>query len=228
MTPRSEVIQRWWPTTQSLDLVEGSAETVASAVHAEVSRFVAPERVIATCETYPNLDAAFSMVTEFDNVPTVYLILPTRSKWTVLWNNSFLCDGYDSLCYCLTLNHQLTTLHWSAHDTTTTFQARAHFCHRSANDAQMTERQVHVGVNDGNWSFFESGAPLSEEHIINYGARRKKDRLNEESLLQLLGRLGAMPWDEQFYSLPGECFVIRRTSPPVTVLRRSKDQVLRA
>ena len=35
----------------------------------------------------------------FTNVSTCYLVLPTHSRWTVRWNNSFLCDGYDSLCW---------------------------------------------------------------------------------------------------------------------------------
>ncbi len=227
MPLRSDVIQRWWATTQSLDLVEGNADAVASAIAAEVSRFVAPEHVTSTSETCLNLDSAFSIAKEFCNVPTVYLVLPTRSTWTVLWNNSFLCDGYDSLCYCLTLHHRLTTLHWGANDETTTFQPSAHFCHRSTKDAQLIERQVHIGVNDGKWSFFESGTALSEEDTNQYRVRRKRERLNEENLLQLLQRLGASPWNEQFYSLPGDCFVIRRASPPATVIRRSKDAVLR-
>jgi len=42
---RSQSIQKWWPTTQALDLVEGDCDVVAKAVHAEVSRFCGEEVV---------------------------------------------------------------------------------------------------------------------------------------------------------------------------------------
>src|SRR6185503_5189563 len=120
---RDKVIQKWWPTTQALDLVEGSVEAVAAAVHAEVSRFITNDPIKTSWESFASLNTAFEAAPEFTNVPTFYLVLPTHSKWSVLWNNSFLCDGYDSLCHCLTMNHRLTTVHWSAHDEWTTFQS---------------------------------------------------------------------------------------------------------
>src|SRR5262249_12907394 len=130
MMLRTETIQEWWPATQSLDLVEGPVKEVAAAVHAEVRRFLQLEIVSSAWKTFSGLDAAFGSASEFANVPTLYLVLPTRSKWSALWNNSFLCDGYDSLCYCLTKNHGLRTLHWSAHDQSTSFQPGAQFTHR--------------------------------------------------------------------------------------------------
>lgn len=45
MQLRSEPIERWWPTTQSLDLVEGDIEAVAGAVGAEVARILEDEPV---------------------------------------------------------------------------------------------------------------------------------------------------------------------------------------
>jgi hypothetical protein len=144
MSLRSESIQNWWPTTQSLDLLEGAVETVATSVEAEVRRFLDGEPVVATWETFADLDAAFGAAPEFANVPTFYLVLPSRSRWTVLWNNSFLCDGYDSLCWCLTKNHGLTTVHWSAHDEWTTFQSGAVFHHRRWESSAMIERSVHA------------------------------------------------------------------------------------
>lgn len=98
-------------------------EVVAAAMQEEVRRFIAGEAITTSWETFSNLDAAFRSASEFANVPTIYLVLPTLSKWSVLWNNSFLCDGYDSLCHCLTKNHGLTTVHWSAHDEWTSFQS---------------------------------------------------------------------------------------------------------
>ena len=127
---RTGALSQWWPTTQSLDLVEGSVAEVAAAVHTEMSRVLKGIELEASWERFANLDAAFRVATEFANVPTWYLVLPSRSRWSVLWNNSFLCDGYDSLCWCLTSNHKLTTIHWSAHDQMTSFQPGATFHHR--------------------------------------------------------------------------------------------------
>jgi hypothetical protein len=45
MELRSDSIRKWWPTTQSLDLVEGPVEAVAHGVETEVKRFVDGESV---------------------------------------------------------------------------------------------------------------------------------------------------------------------------------------
>jgi hypothetical protein len=72
------------------------------------------------------------------------------------------------------------------------------------------------------------GEPLPEEDVIGYAARRKRDRLNEDRVSALLSRLGAMPWQAEFYTLPqSRVFVIRRENPPGTIARRSRADVLR-
>jgi hypothetical protein len=228
MSLRSEIIQKWWPTTQSLDLVEGPADKVAAALHTEVTRFVKEEVVATSWENLPDLDSAFRIASEFANVPTVYLVLPTRSKWSVLWNNSSLCDGYDSLCSCLTNNHGLLTIHWAAHDTWTSFQSGATFIHRRQSMGRIIKRAVHAGQTDKSWDFSQMGEPLSEEDVEGYKARRKRDRLNEERVVALLARLEATPWQDQFYALPeSQTFVLRRENPPATVLRCKVGDVLR-
>src|SRR5215469_9306651 len=153
MSLRSGAIRKWWPTTQSLDLVEGAVEPVAAAVEAEVRRFVGKEAVTSSWRSPPNLNAALQEVPEFANIPTYYLVLPSRSQWSVLWNNSFLCDGYDSLCWNLTNSYGFTTIHWSAHDQATTFQAGATFCHRRRDSTGMVERAVCAGQEDKRWDF---------------------------------------------------------------------------
>jgi hypothetical protein len=228
MSLRSDVIQKWWPATQCLDLVEGAVEDVAKAVHQELCRFVQGEAVAATWEACPNLDSAFCMASEFANVPTVYLVLPTRSKWSVLWNNNSLCDGYDSLCWCLSAHHGLTTIHWSASDGWTSFQSGATFTHRRRPAGKVVERVVHAGQTDDHWDFCAVGEPLPEEDVAGYAARRKRDRLNEERVSALLSRLGAKPWQEEFYALPqSRVFVMRRENAPRTIVRRSRAEVLR-
>ena len=226
---RSGAIQRWWPTTQSLDLVVGGVQEVGAAVETEVKRFIEGERLVTSWNSYPSLDAAFRAAPEFANVPTFYLALPSRSRWTVLWNNSFLCDGYDSLCWCLTMKHGLTTMHWSAHDEWTTVQSGAGFTHRRWDGSKIIERTVHAAQEDRRWTFHESGEPLLEEDLSSYRAKRKRDRLNESAIVQLLDRLGAAPWSEDFYALPEQrCFVAHRPEAPATVIRRRASEVVRA
>jgi hypothetical protein len=227
MPPKGGAISTWWPTTQSLDLVEGPVRLVARAVEEELLRFLASERLVYSRGKFKDLDAAFRSAPDFGNVPTFFLALPTRSKWTVLWNNSFLSDGYDSLCWRLTSHHFLTTIHWSAHDDWTTFQSGASFTYRKHDGTNVVERSVYSAQEDKRWLFHAAGQPLDEENTNEYTARRKRDRLNEQSLLSLLDRLGARPWSEDFYALPElECFTILRPSPPATVLKRTREQVL--
>jgi hypothetical protein len=224
---RSEVIQRWWPTTQSLDLVEGPVEQVAEAVQSEVSRFTGREKLGASWQRFPDLDSAFAAAADFANVPTVYLVLPSRSRWTVLWNNSFLCDGYDSLCWCLTNNHHFTTIHWSAHDAWTTFQAGSAFYHRRWDGAKVVQRVVQTAQEDRRWTFYESGEPLAQEDIEGYRDARKRDRLNERRMADLLERFGARPWQEDFYAVSeAPSFVLLRESAPATLLHRSRAEAL--
>jgi hypothetical protein len=224
MVLRSELIQKWWPTTQSLDLVEGSVESVAAVAHDEICRFLKGEAIATSWEVFPDLDAAFRTAAEFCTVPTVFLVLPTHSKWTVLWNNCLLCDGYDSLCYCLTRNHGLTTVHWSAHDDWTSFQSGASFTHRRIVGGNISERSVQVAQEDNRWEFFASGVPLPEEDVEGYAARRKRDRLNEEKMSEFLSRLGATPWLEKFYAVSTTpVFVLHRNHPPSTISASSRS-----
>ena len=228
MSDREGAIGKWWPTTQSLDLVEGSIEQIAAAVEAEVRRFLKDTPVSGSWATVPDLDAAFSIPLVFANVPTHYLVLPTHSRWTVLWNNSFLCDGYDSLCWCLTGNHGLTTMHWFAHDEWTTMQSGAGFTHRRRDGARVVERSVYCGQEDTRWHFHAIGPPLPEELVEQYSAPRKRDRLKEAGMMALLRRLDADPWSDGFYAVPQRrIFVVERLEIPATIAVRTREDVLR-
>jgi hypothetical protein len=228
MPPKDGSPRKWWPSTQSLDLVEGPVRSIAEAVHAECLRFLKGEPLDAAWCQFQDLDAAFRSAPDFRSVPTHFLVLPTRSRWTVLWNNSFLCDGYDALCACLSSNHRLTTIHWSANDEWTTFQAGAKFIHRQHDGTAVLKRSVQVAQEDKRWHFYALGQPLAEESLADYDARRKRDRLNEHRLMALLERFGAKPWSEDFYALPEqECFVLQRPIPSPAISKRTREQVLR-
>jgi hypothetical protein len=214
----SEAVQRWWPLPASLDLVRAPVDSVASAVLAEVTRFVAGERLSSTWVPFAAIDQVFASVGVFTDVPTVYFVLPTHSDWTVLWNNSFLCDGYDSLCWCLTTNHGLTTMHWLSSDEDAVFQAGSSFTFRKQANSGLNERCVYCGKNDKRWEFHALGDPLTEEDTAAYSARRIRDRLNEQGMLRLLGKLGARPWEDDFYRA-GEACRIERLSYPDRIMQ---------
>ncbi len=210
----SDAIKKWWPLPHSLDLVQAPADEVASAVLAEVNRFtrdVDGEQPASGWVPFATLDDVFGSVSVFTNVPTVFFVLPAWSDWSVLWNNSFLCDGYDSLCWCLTNNHALTTMHWGASDKDAVFQAGSSFTFRMRLGGETVERSVYCGKNDTRWHFEAVGKSLPEEHVDAYSAIRKRDRLNEAGMLALLARMGARPWDERFYRT-GQAFRIERVA----------------
>ena len=214
----SQSIKQWWPLASSLDLVCAANDVVASAVLTEVTRFT-NERVSLDQVPFTSLHQIFDSTSAFTSVPTVFFVLPTCSDWTVLWNNSFLCDGYDSLCWCLTTNHGLTTLHWSCSDGDAVFQAGSSFTYRAQSGSELNERSVACCKNDGLWEFHAVGKPLPEEDLAAYSARRKRDRLNEQGVLKLLRRLGARPWEDDFYQ-PGTAVRIKRESYPNTISQK--------
>ncbi len=54
----------------------------------------------------------------------------------------------------------------------------------------MSIRTVGATATDGRWAWDESGQPLPFEDVSRYGARRKRDRLDRELLVQYLAALG--------------------------------------
>ena len=120
-------------------------------------------------------------------------------------------------------------MHWLAHDEWTSFQSGACFHYRRLDGSVMVERSVYAGHEDKRWYFHEHGERLPEENVTAYGARHKKDRLNEYVITQLLARLGASPRLEEFYALPEQrCYVLQRSQAPATVIRRRASEVIRA
>lgn len=217
--PTSEAVQQWWPLADSLDLVRARADVAAPAVLSELTRFVHGDRLATAWVPFTSLSELFGSVSTFTGVPTVFFVIPTASEWAVLWNNGYGCDGYDSLCYCLTTNHGLTTMHWQSSDGDAVFQAGSSFTFRAKSDCRLIERSVYCGKNDNRWDFHTAGEPLPEEDLVAYTLDRKRDRLNEQSMIALLARLGARPWEDDFYPA-GKAFRIERVSFPKTITQK--------
>lgn len=217
--PISDAVRRWWPLPVSLDLVRAPVKAAAAAVLEEVTRFAAGDQLATDWVAFASLNDVFGCVAEFDNVPTVFYVLPTCSDWSVMWNNSFLCDGYDALCWCLTTNHALTTMHWRSSNEDAVFQAGSSFTFRSMSESGLRERCVYCCKNDARWEFHAVGEPLPEEDLQAYSARRTRDRLQESGILKLLEGLGARPWRDEFYA-PGAAFRIERVVRSGTIIQK--------
>lgn len=224
---KDSVFETWWPLTRALDLVRAPVGVVAEHLTSELARYCPDEPFDSSWRQFENVDAVFRSVDELTNFPTVFFALPTHGEWTVLWNNSFLCDGYDSLCFNLTRLHGLDTLHWSSGDTDGPFQAGTVFSYRDARDLGAVTRRVYCCRDNSRWEFSERGTPLPEEPTAGYSKRIKRERLNEALMMQFLARLGAEPWRERFYALPGApCFQLRRLNFPKTISTRRRADVV--
>lgn len=225
---RSPEIQKWWPATQSLDLVQAPCTAVAKAIESRVHRFIKSDTrpFQSSWHQLASIDECFGLVAEFTNVPTIFLVIPTVSEWSILWNNSFLCNGYCTMCANLTKHDGFTTMHWHAHDQTTTFQTGAAFTWRQRIGTQVSARSVSVIKDDRNWHYSESGEALPEEDISLYSARLKKNRLNETIMHNLLARLNARPWDTSFYDFTQDVFMLNRVGYPDTITKRKPDIVI--
>jgi hypothetical protein len=72
--------------------------------------------------------------------------------------------------------------------------------YRPCRDEEVIERDVYCCNQGSRWHFEQHGDPLPEEDVERYAARRKRDRLNEAGLMELLERLGVHPWREDTYN----------------------------
>jgi hypothetical protein len=223
MPPSDPTIRAWWPSTRSIDLVEAPIEVAASAVLQEFCRYSTDGVAQLEWHRVRSFHSALEQVEQFANIPTTVLVLPTHSQWSALWYNSFLCDGYDSLCSGLSTNHNLRTIHWASSDVWSVFQSGSTFHQRKPSCRGLAERHVQAAQSDKRWNFYAYGEPLPEEDTETYSAKRKRDRLNEASMTTLLQRLGADPWRESYYALPGVIAAITRPIPEACVVRKPTE-----
>lgn len=202
----------YWPFLMSLDLVKAPADDCASAVKAEFSRFARDELIHETTFPLQSLEHLFSTPSEFYASPTRIYVVPTTTEWTVLWNNSFHCTGYDSLCHCLTLNHGLETLHFQSSDRDAFYLAGTLIRHRLPADTEPLLRSLQASKDDSSrWVWFESGPVQPYENVENYTSRLKRNRLNEAILADYLATLGCDPREASVYGHTSEvtCFARR-------------------
>ena len=199
----------YWPFLISLDLVRAPADECVSAVRAEFSRIARDEPIAEMTFPFRSLEDLFSAPGEFYASPTRIHVVPTTTEWTVLWNNSFHCAGYDSFCHCLTLKHDLETFHFQSSDIDAFSLAGTLVRHRFPADTEPLLRSLQASKDDSSrWVWFESGPVQFYEKVEHYTNRHKRNRLNEAVLAEYLTTLGCDPRQESVYDYTSEvtCF----------------------
>ena len=220
------VIRAWWPLARSLDLVRAPLATVAEHLASEIGRTIGPHR--ATSIEPRHLHDVFASVTTFTNFPTVFFALPARNGWTVLWNNSFQCDGYASLAYNLTRVHGVDTLHFSSSDTDGPGLAGTTFAWHPASGGGEPARTLYCASQGKRWNFHATGTPLPGEVLADYEKRVIRERMNERSMMALLATLGAEPWREAFYEFSVPAFRIDTLDVPRATITRLPSEVVQS
>jgi hypothetical protein len=221
---KDEVFEDWWPLAQAMTLVRAPIRSVAKALTADGQR--AKERTGAIYEfdwiRRSSIDDVFRSIEKFTDWPTLTWALPTRGRWTVIWNNYSLCTGHKTLARWLTRFQKLETIYFYSTDKNSTQLAGTLFTRCMPDKSEdVIEREVYCCNHGSRWGFEQHGTPLPEEDLERYNARRKRERLNEAGLMDLLERLGVHPWRESTYDFGQPCFCMKNpqlylASDPVT------------
>jgi hypothetical protein len=216
-----------WPLTQSFELVNGNTKDVSKAIFKEILRYTKNEDgIILNKNNLINISDIF-LNNVFTNYPTKILILPTITEWVIIWSNSFVCDGFDTLCYNLTNLYKFDTLHFNSHDTATTLLPGTVFHYRYYKNDEIKERYVQTCVNDyGKWEFFQKGEKCNFEDDSYYKNRYIKNKLNEKIIRMIFNNIGVNPWDEKTYKYKDIYYEIVRTKYPDTIKKIEINNIL--
>lgn len=199
---KDKVFEDWWPLGQSMILVRAPFRRAATALQNQAYEWQQRVGAIHRFDwlRVSCIDELFRSVETFTTGPLTYYSLPTKGDWTVIWCNSSACTGHESLAHCLTGFQKLETIHFYCTDRNSTQLAGTHFTYRKPTATEaIIQRDVYCCNQGSRWSFRQDGEPLPEEDLERYAAKRKRDRLNEEGFMALLGRLGVQPWLENTY-----------------------------
>ena len=182
-------MNKYWPFYIGFDLVLADVEQTADAVENELNRFF-NNQVTRESIKLKTLADVFSKPNAYTSFPTEFFVVPTKSPWTLLWCNTFHCNGYDSLCYCITQHSQLETIHYTSCDHDAFYQAGSQWHHRV--DCG-TERVISAIRNDTKWDWFSNGELQSYENEKYYENRIIKKRFNNHIVNEYLDEIGFNP-----------------------------------
>ena len=223
---KEKIFNNWFPLTISFDLIEGNVNDISDSIIKELNRIVPNESIIQEFKKYDSINDLFYSLNILTNIPTKFYLIPTKSKWAVLWNNSFLCSGYDSLMYMLSNKYNLKTIHCYLSEKQGIFSEGYNFTYREKKNNELKERYIYCAKEGSIWKFFQKGEPLKNENVDLYTNRIKKKRLNENIMIDLLIKLGANPWSESFYDYSKKICLIERTKYPNTISKKKIKEIV--
>ena len=143
-------IKELFPLTQSFGLVLGNTTEVANAIFKEIKKYTKNEIGIELKYlTLKNIDEAIYN-NKFTVTPTKVITFPTKTKWIIVWNNSFLCNGWDSLFINLTNFYNYNTFYFCSHDTITTKLPGTYFYYKYRKNEILKERYVWACIPNNN------------------------------------------------------------------------------
>ena len=183
-------IKELFPLTQSFGLVLGNTTEVANAIFEEIKKYTKNEIGIELKHlTLKNIDKTIYN-NKFTVTPTKVIAFPTKTKWTIIWNNSFLCNGWDSLFINLTNFYDYDIFYFCSHDKVTTTLPGTYFYYKYRENEILKERYVWACKNDNNkWEFLEKGETCYFETIEDYKDKIIKNRLNENKMEKIFNKM---------------------------------------
>lgn len=211
---------RYWPFLMSFDLVKASKAMTLERVAGQIARITNKEPLAILDIEFESLTQVFEHPGEYASFPTAFYVMPTATPWTVIWTNTFHCNGYDSLSHCLSRFDRLETFHFRSCDEDAFYQAGTLFTHRHpTGETEVQSRTVQACKDDRGWKWYATGPEQPYEDLAKYESTRKRDRMNERLLADYLRRLGCDPRDETVYDRRESVSVIVRERPPETIRR---------
>jgi hypothetical protein len=201
---KDKLFDDWWPVFQSLVLAKAPARDVAQALASQRgagSRASRPSwlpflRQGARGLPRPGTFAAIrvkSLAELFCSIERYSggneYVLPTRSPWSVVWEDFSNCVTDHSVGWRLARRHGFETIHFYSTDRNSTQLAGTMFTYfwPADNDREDPQRNVYCCNQGSRWHFHASGQPLPQEDLARYEQRRKRERLNEQALEVAVG-----------------------------------------
>lgn len=210
-----------FPFFLSLDLARGPISTVSKAVENELSRF--NDNCIKVDQVrFSSVEDIINHPATYSSSPIYFYIIPTNTDWTILWNNSFHCNGHDSLCHCLTKNHKIETIHYLSSDIDAFYQAGSSWTHRLPNGAM---RNISCIKEDKKWIWYTSGEVQDYEEQHLYTERIKRKRFNNNILQNYLRSIGCNP-NEQPFDFSAQATFIQKTNVSPKISHHNYEYVL--
>jgi len=199
------------PITSEFGFLKCDVETAASAFYKwqTVIRLSRGQSLEMTEITSGSLeDILYQLLPLTSGMRTRFLFIPTRSQWTVYFDNEW--SGSDPSSVVSYLAEEIDCLGVRVVWVPNTFKggkkgrlgAVIFEVYDKPNPILNIRRSIYL-VNEGNWSnkwdFGTSGEPFAFEQTERYKARRKTDRFTPEMLDAYLKELGIDAFSEDFY-----------------------------